>query len=104
MRSGWKTLTPTSIDDRDDALNNVLFETCISNWAKMDFPKDNYQEIKAELLQIDLSKAYYDLELRPRELAEGPAREQIDTGGTIVKYKTITNQSRTEFKPITNEV
>lgn len=104
MRTGWKTLTPTSIDDRDYALNNVLFETCVSNWVKMDFPESDYSKIKAELLQVNLPKTCYDPELRPRESAEGPAREQIDTGDTILEYKTITNQSRPEFKPITNEV
>lgn len=73
MRTGWKTVTPSSIDDRDDALNNVLFESCTFNWLKNNFADSECAQIRQEISRISLSNEYFDPELRQELLEQSAA-------------------------------
>lgn len=73
MRTGWKTVTPSSIDDRDDALNNVLFQSCTSNWLKNNFTDSECAQIRQEISRISLSNEHFDPELRQELLEQSAA-------------------------------
>lgn len=68
MRTGWRTIRPTSIEDRDETLNNVLFETCTSNFLKNNFLDADLIQIRQELAKTVVPEAYFDSELRDRLL------------------------------------
>lgn len=81
MRTGWKSIKPISIDDRDDALNNVLFETCTSNFLKNNFLDSDLVVIREELAKLVIPKEFFDPELRTQMLAgiaAGDERLEID--------------------------
>jgi hypothetical protein len=65
LRSGWTTPNPTSLQDREEELNNMLFETATSNWVKSDFAEDTYDQIRADLENIHIDKRFYDPNFKP---------------------------------------
>jgi hypothetical protein len=53
------------LQDREEELNNMLFETATSNWVKSDFAEDTYDQIRADLENIHIDKRFYDPNFKP---------------------------------------
>lgn len=64
MLTGWKR-EPTSLDDRNDARNNILIESCISNYAKSHFDPSVYPHIQKCFREIKMPSQLVQEELVP---------------------------------------
>ncbi|CAD0025606.1 unnamed protein product [Aureobasidium pullulans] len=60
MRTGWTSEHPTCLSERDEAKNNILIETQVSNFLKHDFPVSAYPRLIAMVKDIRISKALHD--------------------------------------------
>ncbi|KAK1068186.1 hypothetical protein LTR74_005891 [Friedmanniomyces endolithicus] len=49
LRSRWSKWEPESIEDRDDSLLNMVFETAVENYAKRNYNEQWYDEMRAGL-------------------------------------------------------
>jgi hypothetical protein len=62
MRTGFKTLQPTDLSQHyDENMNNICFETQISNFTKWDYPEGDYDKIRTDMRSIHLKTAHYDV-------------------------------------------
>jgi hypothetical protein len=62
MRTGFKSLHPTSlVEDYDEDLNNICFETVLSNHIKWDFTDSQYEVIHQDLRTVRLRTEYYSV-------------------------------------------
>jgi hypothetical protein len=62
MRTGFKTLYPTSLDeDYDEDLNNICFETTLSNRIKWGFDDTDYEAIHQDLRTVHLQTEHYSV-------------------------------------------
>jgi len=52
MRTGWRTTTPEALTEHDESLNNILFETQLSNYCKFRYPESCYSLILEDILSI----------------------------------------------------
>lgn len=59
MRTGWSP-SPTTLADRNNAHNNILVETSLSNRLKSNFATRHYQFLREIIRTINLSEGYYD--------------------------------------------
>lgn len=76
MRTGWQSVAPSSIAERDDSLNNILFEACISNFLKGNFLDADCVRIRTqEIGRISVPTQYFDRELREELLAQQSAAD-----------------------------
>ncbi|KAK0781353.1 hypothetical protein LTR02_013513 [Friedmanniomyces endolithicus] len=48
LRSRWTKWEPESIEDRDDSLLNMVFETAVENYAKRNYNEQWYDEMRAD--------------------------------------------------------
>ncbi|KAK1014581.1 hypothetical protein LTS01_000001 [Friedmanniomyces endolithicus] len=48
LRSRWTKWEPESINDRDDSLVNIIFETAVENYAKRNYDEQWYDEMRAD--------------------------------------------------------
>ncbi|KAK0799551.1 hypothetical protein LTR38_007499 [Friedmanniomyces endolithicus] len=48
LRSRWLKWEPESIEDRDDSLLNMVFETAVENYAKRNYNEQWYDEMRAD--------------------------------------------------------
>ena len=65
MRTRWLNHHPVSVDERDDELNNISIETCLTNWAKFRAPNEMYPKIKADFMSVSVSSMWH--QRSPRE-------------------------------------
>ncbi|KAK8196092.1 hypothetical protein M8818_007245 [Zalaria obscura] len=59
MRTGWRS-NPTSLDDRDEARNNILIETWTSNVYKFEYDEEYYPELHEMADQIEISSDHFN--------------------------------------------
>ncbi|EGP82622.1 uncharacterized protein MYCGRDRAFT_106553 [Zymoseptoria tritici IPO323] len=59
MRTGFTTLTPSTMADYDESLNNICFESQLSNFAKFNYLEDLYEEMLADALKLRTSTEYF---------------------------------------------
>lgn len=71
LRSGWAVPTPSSIDDRDETLNNMLFETCSSNYMKSNARESVCKEALEDFDKVQVPTKWYD----PRSVAKSAKKE-----------------------------
>ncbi|KAJ9303515.1 hypothetical protein DTO217A2_7005 [Paecilomyces variotii] len=86
LRTGWTTITPSSIADWVFSLNNVVFETHLSNMAKQNFSEVACEAITADIANISIPVKWYDpsreSEFQPPEEEDETENEfQDDFGG-----------------------
>ena len=73
MRFGWTTPHPDSVEDHDASVNNVSFEACIVDYAKSNYPKPFYPEMRRDFQEnVHLGANWHDPSLSLRE--DGQAR------------------------------
>jgi hypothetical protein len=53
MRTGWK-ISPMSLQDRNDELNNILIETRMSNMLKMNYHEYWYPLLKKTIMDLNI--------------------------------------------------
>ena len=58
MRTGWSA-NPISINDRDQSLNNILFEADIISLAQSNAPDDQYGLITEALKTVRVPEKYH---------------------------------------------
>ncbi|SMR54256.1 unnamed protein product [Zymoseptoria tritici ST99CH_1E4] len=59
MRTGFTTLTPSTMADYDESLNNICFESQLTNSAKFSYPEDLYEDMLADALKVKTSTEYF---------------------------------------------
>lgn len=69
MRTGW-TMEPETLNDRNDALNNILCETRFTNSLKHNFPTIDYEFLLEVIRSINMPKHLYDPQGRLDPLPE----------------------------------
>lgn len=81
MRTGWTSEHPTCLSERDEAKNNILIETQVSNFLKHDFPVSAYPRLIAMVKDIRISKALYDPgpDIEWEEIEKDGAMDQMAT-------------------------
>ena len=68
LRSGWTTPHPEFVGDHDASVNNMSFEACIVNYAKSNYPKAFYPEMKRDFQEnVRLGTNWHDPSLRMRD-------------------------------------
>lgn len=65
MRTGWPQ-DPIRLIDRIDADNNILIETRSSNFSKHNFHESYYQNIKNQILNVQIPLKWADESITPR--------------------------------------
>jgi hypothetical protein len=55
MQTGWPAF-PRDLSDREDADNNILFETWTSNVAKFNMDEDSCDALRADIKNIKLAR------------------------------------------------
>lgn len=73
MRTGWP-LDPSSLNDRIDYLNNIVFETHLSNFAKYNYQDSEVARIPGIILEVHLRDHIFN------PSAEIPELKGIDLG------------------------
>ena len=93
MRTGWPE-HPKSIDERDEALNNMLIETTFSNFLKFDFDPRWYEDLRELVASIKVPADLYDPSAAAPTLPTiahdvlkdanfGDVQLESDTGGAV---------------------
>ena len=77
MRTRWTKSHPKTIDDRDDSLNNIQFETCVLNYMKADFSESDYDAILAGFSAVKVPTQFYDPHTTP-------SNEAVDEQDTMI--------------------
>jgi len=64
MQTGWTSLHPESLAERDDAKGNVLIESYFSNMAKLNFSDEDCNKINDHFKTVNIPLEYYDPSIR----------------------------------------
>ncbi|KAK4898657.1 hypothetical protein LTR27_003829 [Elasticomyces elasticus] len=78
MRTSW-VAEPRDLGDRDDSLNNMLFETRTSNYLKANFPQECYPKLKDMMRNVRIPDEIITIGGEP--LADVLAKFEIDCSG-----------------------
>lgn len=76
MATGWP-LRPNHLSDRVDESNNILFETCTTNFIKWHYQESHYPSIRALIASIRVPDQYANARL---EIGPYDASLELDLG------------------------
>lgn len=86
MRTGFKTLHPRSLEDYDEGLSNICFETHLANHVKWDHQEHEYEIIHRDLLKVHLQTEHYSV---PNDCPRFDFKQIFARGTTpVAKYDT----------------
>lgn len=113
MRTGWITLNPTTIFDRDQKLCNILIETHISNMAKLDWDPSLYPKIKEYFTNFNLHQDYWTPDeltnaekkalAPPPKIAYVEEEQQLEDHATMISAFDATDTTELDFDKIDTE-
>jgi hypothetical protein len=61
MRTGFKTPYPQDLDDYDESISNICFETHLANHVKWNHSESEYEIIHEDLRKVHLNTDYYSV-------------------------------------------
>jgi hypothetical protein len=64
MQTGWTSLHPESLAERDDAKCNILIESFLANMAKHNFSDEDCNKINDHFKTVNIPLEYYDPSIR----------------------------------------
>lgn len=86
MRSGWP-LQPARLADRKDENNNMLIETCSSNYLKMDYETEKYPLLRQFVRDCNkIPRELFNTQKTPSgpiDAFEGPMEEMVRAGEAL---------------------
>lgn len=86
MRTGFSGLYPHSLEDYDEELSNICFETHLSNHTKWDHAESEYDDIRKDMASVHLVTAHYSVpnDCPPLDLQAIFAKRARVTGGYAI--------------------
>lgn len=76
MRTRWTNRAPTSINDRDDSLNNIIIESAFTNYAKSNVPNHRYGELQEDIKSIKIRDEWFKRTERTGTRVQAEADEE----------------------------
>ncbi|KAK1815725.1 hypothetical protein LTR12_009912 [Friedmanniomyces endolithicus] len=88
LRSRWLQWEPTSIDDRDDSLLNMSFETAVENYAKNNYNEELYDEMVADFETLRVGSHLWN----PADAGAQPADASFDPTNDMSEERASNDQ------------
>jgi hypothetical protein len=77
MTTGWTSLHPKSLADRDDSKNNILIESAGANYAKHNFSDEQCGQLHDHFKTINIPLQYYDPSIRDDDFSSRPREIEV---------------------------